>query len=62
MSMNQLDAVIEQRAQQRPRTSFPTIFGRHAIYAYNMYIKSAAVLYIYLMTKICVCVYRNLPL
>jgi hypothetical protein len=55
MSMNQLDAVIEQRAQQRPCSSFPAIFGRHAIYAYNMYIKSA-VCYIYLMTKMCVCV------
>jgi len=62
MSMNQLDAVIEQRAQQRPCSSFPAIFGRHAIYAYNMYIKSA-VCYIYLMTKmcVCVCVCCNLP-
>lgn len=58
MSMNQLDAVIEQRAQQRPRSSVPAIFGRHAIYAYNMYsIKSARVIYIYNDKNVCVCVH-----
>jgi len=62
MSMNQLDAVIEQRAQQRPRSSFSTIFGRHAIYAYNMYIKSTGVLYIYNDKNVCVCMSKLTPI